>query len=126
GAEALDADHDRLPRLEALGHGRLLQCRRALVELAWRYPALDQAADLGQREHGALLLDHALDERVAIRGRGGHDQDEAARRVTHAVRRAQNAAARRDVDGARGGALAARAVRRPAGPLVGADLHAAC
>src|SRR3954468_20428771 len=124
GVDALGGEHDGLAGLQALGDRRVEELRHALLDLLLRHAAGQERADLVAREDRALVLDHALEEAVALGGRGADHDDEAPGRVAHAVGGPQRARADRDVARPRG-PVGARAIRRPRPALVVGDLHAA-
>ena len=125
GLDAVDPDDDARVLLQALEDGGVEQLRGALLGLLLRDAAGEQRANAGEREHGAAVLEGAADEAVALLGRPGDDDDEAARRVAHAVGRAQHARAHREVRLARRAPFATGAVGRPGASLVVVDLDAA-
>src|SRR3954452_1333165 len=125
GVEPLRRDHHGLPRLEALQGGLLEELVGRVVDLVLGHAALEQPVHLVEREHGGLGLDQALDEAVARLLRRGDHHQHASGRVAEQVGRGQDAAAGGHVGLAWGAATGARAVGRPAGPLVCVDLDAA-
>src|SRR4051812_31380845 len=125
GREAIGGHDDCLVVLQALGDGGVEHLLRACLHLLVRHPARQEHTDLPEREHRADVLDHAVGEPVALRGRGRHDHEQAAGRVSNFVGRTQDAAAHRHVRRPRWRPVAARPVRGPPGALVRSDLDAA-
>ena len=127
GAQPLEGDDDGVTGGEALAGGRVDELRRLRAELLVGDAALDQRADLAEREQRVWSAS-TRSQKASRSSWSGQTTRTRLPASSACGRRGRGRAPHADVDGARrplGLAGLARAIGRPAGSLVIRDLDAA-